>query len=225
MIKTIILALIFGYIVTDIFFTVRNEKSRIKFLKQIYGQITLRIFGECVAVLAFALVVSIWLFDRFPLLSYGWLGLVTGQSGNILLAPVVEASESGVRWLEISALILVTALIPVLPFLARWEEEVFRRSCISLGGIVRSSLIFGPVHLFMGIPIGSALALTLIGFFYGYKFYKSYHRLIPNHTDKEARDLSVLHTTACHTTCNTIITVVLFLIITGQITGHIILGA
>ena len=153
---------------------------------QLYRQITpvilLRNAGVLLAVgtTAFALLTL-----GHPILTFSWYGALLAYSGvgplgggnaeapfgeegtdavigNLLLSPL------DYTWLAVPFVLLMFFL---LPRLAAVEEGIFRRGTRDWrDGVVRS-VVFGLVHLTMGIPLGAALALSLGGLWFTRQYF------------------------------------------------------
>jgi hypothetical protein len=152
-----------------------------------------------VIVVAYALV-------QVPGLDWGWWSALGGQ-GN----PVFGASDSTVgtvwEWLVPAAFVLL--LIPALPLFAYAEEQMFRRGAQHWTPRRRAAKVvqFGLVHVLIGIPIGTALALSVGGAY----FMATYLRAFRSHPSEAE---ATLESARAHTAYNgSIITIVIVAVI------------
>lgn len=168
-----------------------------------------------------------------PFTSYGWTHLLFNSSSNILVIPVTEARQSENSFLHFLGIVFILIIILALPFLAKLEEDLFRRGKIKLKEISISSVKFGLIHLVAGVPLAAGLALINAGFFYAYVYRRRYNSLkndfIANHSfGKEIiqkllplgifadavekwEEEAILEATAYHTLYNTILMLLLIL--------------
>lgn len=72
--------------------------------------------------------------------------------------------------------------------------------------MIKQSVKFGLIHLYVGIPIAAALVIILPGFFYACKYRSVYMKNISIGTpEKESVEQAVLHSTAYHTMFNSLL--------------------
>jgi hypothetical protein len=152
-----------------------------------------------VVVVAYPLV-------QVPGLDWGWWSALGGQ-GN----PVFGASDStaGTVWEWLVPAVFVLLLIPALPLFAYAEEQMFRRGAQQWTTRRRAVKVvqFGLVHVLIGIPIGTALALSVGGAY----FMATYLRAFRSHPSEAE---ATLESTRAHTAYNgSIITLVLVAVI------------
>ena len=152
-----------------------------------------------VIVLASALV-------RIPGLDWGWWSALGGQ-GN----PVFGSSDStaGTVWEWLVPAVFLLLLIPALPLFAYAEEQMFRRGAEhwSKGRRAVKVVQFGAVHALIGIPIGTALALSVGGAYFMATYLRAY-RLQPSEAE------ATLESTRAHTAYNgSIVTLVVVAVI------------
>jgi hypothetical protein len=104
-----------------------------------------------------------------PVLNFGWYSLLSSSIGddtgaaNVITAP-----------LRVPILIAPFALLLlfVLPRLAESEELLFRRGTKNWSHGMRRSLVFGLVHMIVGVPLGAALALSVGGLWFTHQYFK-----------------------------------------------------
>ena len=134
---------------------------------------------------------------QIPGLSWGWWSAFGGE-GN----PVFGSNQStiGTAWEWIVPGIFMLMLIPALPLFAYAEEQAFRRGAElwSRWRRVYKVVSFGLVHALIGIPIGTALALSVGGAYFMRVYLRQYRRLPSTH-------VATLESTRAHTAYNGLI--------------------
>ena len=110
---------------------------------------------------------------RVPGLNWGWWTALGGQ-GNPVFGSNDSTSGTVWEWLVPAAFLLL--LIPALPLFAYAEEQMFRRGAESWTPRKRALKVvqFGLVHALIGIPIGTALALSVGGAYFMNVYLRSY---------------------------------------------------
>ena len=110
---------------------------------------------------------------QVPGLAFGWWTAI-GGIGN----PVFGASEHGLTG---DAAVLLSALFGALllvslPLLVEREEWMFRRGAEHRGmfGNTIYALLFGLMHVLVGIPIGAGLALSVGGGYFTHVYLRAY---------------------------------------------------
>lgn len=161
-----------------------------------------------------------------PVLNWGWWSALGGV-GNIAFGQV---SHDGGFVATALSLVVPLLLVVAIPYLALWEERTFRKG-IELSsplGKLRKALTFGLVHMFAGIPLGVALALTIGGLYFTRVYSAAYHealkaapalvadgRLPRTNVKRLAQEVGVYTAAAAHATYNYIVlTLVLGYVIT-----------
>ena len=143
---------------------------------------------------------------RIPGLDWGWWSALGGQ-GN----PVFGSSDStaGTVWEWLIPAVFLLLLIPALPLFAYAEEQMFRRGAQDWSTRRRAVKVlqFGAVHALIGIPIGTALALSVGGAYFMSAYLRAY-RLVPSEAE------ATLESTRAHTAYNgSIVTLVVVAVI------------
>lgn len=196
------------------------RKGRLRENLAIIGQYRLRhLAGSVLAIAAVAAAsYGLWVaspvFHKNPVLwavsaLFGW-GSGNGQANLVF---------SGVETWRWYAVVFLPVLALALPWLARTEEESYRRRTRNwLDGSLRS-LRFGLSHLLMLIPLGASLALTLAGLFFTWQYFQGAAdpraAAIPD-PDIRAdvqRELGVRRSTLYHAAFNTTLVTALFITI------------
>lgn len=152
----------------------RHAVSARRHLAQIVAGLRLRHLIRAVPVLA-AVLLTLVILLQVRYLAFGWWTAI-GGIGN----PVFGASEHGLSggaaWLlpaVFGALLLVS-----LPLLVEQEEWVFRRGAEERGLLANTAmaLVFGLVHVVIGIPVGAGLALSIGGVYFTHVYLTEYRR-------------------------------------------------
>lgn len=101
-----------------------------------------------------------------PILDFGWYSVIAAQAGggggNIITAPLSQP-------VLIAPFALL--LLFVLPRLAESEELIFRRGTRGWRQGIARSLLFGLVHMLVGVPLAAALALSIGGLWFTYQYF------------------------------------------------------
>lgn len=109
----------------------------------------------------FALVAAVFLVLRRIHPVFGWR-LVHVFKSDGRSGPPTNANTLGLS-MPFVWVVYGVCLIVSLPFFARVEEEVFRSDTQNWADALWRSVLFGLVHMLIGIPLGAALALTVLG--------------------------------------------------------------
>jgi len=137
--------------------TLRNPRYRI-----VVSGLRARHFGMGLAIIIPTLIAGAFLVAEVPLMDIGWFMFIGGGSNVALATPASESAPSVSKALPL-ALIAIVALIA--PMAAFREERMFRRGTERQSARRRwtRQVIFGLVHMIMGIPLGAALSLSFAG--------------------------------------------------------------
>lgn len=133
-----------------------------------------------------------------PLLNLGWWSAL-GGSGNPVFG--VTDSTAGTPLEVIIPAVFLTLLIPAMPLLVEREEQLFRLGAEAWPTTKRAgkAVLFGLVHALIGIPIGVALALSVGGTWFTYRYLAGYRR------SGGSRQAALLESTRAHLAYNTTI--------------------
>lgn len=190
--------------VVSAFFLNRNKAS---FIGLILARINHRVVLECLAVVMLVGISYYALAAYVPALSFGWMHLFYENGGNMIINPIYEASNSESLYLRFITPAFLILLMAAMPFMVHMEENIFRRGYHDWKNIIRQSLLFGFIHMTVGVSISVAFILCGVGFFLACKYKHAYEKLGDELTEIEKRDEAVLHSTAYHTVYNFIVLV------------------
>jgi hypothetical protein len=84
-----------------------------------------------------------------------------------------------------------------IPYLAKIEEVIFREGVIDIGSRIKKSIIFGMVHMVMGIPLFVAMLLCITGYIFSVRYVRSYKKF--------GSEVALLHATSLHMKYNFIL--------------------
>lgn len=134
---------------------------------------------------------------RIPGLNWGWWTAFGGQ-GNPVFGTNDSTSGTVLEWLVPA--VFMTMLIPALPLFAYAEERMFRLGAERWSNRRRAVKVvqFGLAHALIGIPVGTALALSIGGVY----FMIVYLRAFRNDATSEA---AALESARAHTVYNGLI--------------------
>lgn len=214
-----------------------EERRNLGFIFSIWKRFRFGMLLEVLLLIILA-IASAYTLVNIPFLKYGWFNLFFGDTGSLLGLPVTEGMSSSNLLLRLVMFFYFLLFILAIPFLARIEENIFRRGCITFKEISWQSVKFGLMHLVLGIPLAAAIALIGVGFFYAYKYKKAFNQTLKRMgwtqteeggvlaPDKivhdyllielgwtKAEEEGVLASTTYHSFMNTILIVILFIIV------------
>lgn len=169
---------------------------------------------EVIALIATGLGIVVTLAYYVPFLSWGWTNLFYKGGGNILLSPVLEASGSSNIWATRLMQAFILVFLITTPFLCKAEEDTFRKGHHEWRDITKNSIYFGLVHLTVGVPLAAAIALIGVGFFFGWKYRRTFMRLRKEEIRWDnAEEEATLVSTTYHTIYNSILCTILVVFI------------
>lgn len=150
-----------------------SERRNYGFVWQVWKRFRVKMFFEVVGIflLTIMLIVTLW---KIPGLKYGWFNLFSDGGGNILFKPIMEGSESTSISIRMLVSLFFLALMPTMAFIVKAEEEIFRKGYNKWSSIIKQSIKFGLIHCLVGIPLAAAIALIVVGLFYGYKYKRAF---------------------------------------------------
>jgi hypothetical protein len=145
-----------------------------------------------VPLLLTAVLVVAQLLWFIPPLRWGWWSAL-GGIGNPVTGTTERTQGTTLEWLV--PLVFVVLLTPALPLFAEAEERRFRMGAETWSTRKRiwRGIVFGCVHALVGIPIAVALALSIGGWWFTYRYIRG----------------GLLESTRAHTAYNGTIVVIL----------------
>jgi hypothetical protein len=204
--------LLFAFAIANIAFVLKTERNNLGFAKQVWMQFRFGMLIQCLLLLVLTVVVGVSLIVYVPGLEYGWLHLFVSSGGNALIAPVTDASSSDYLLLRLVPIAFCLAFLVAIPFLAKMEEEMFRKGHTEWKSIWWQSTKFGLVHCIVGIPIGFGIALIMSGLFYAYHYKRTFENNIDTLGYLMAEEKAVMVSTTYHSLYNSIIITLLLVI-------------
>jgi len=187
-----------------------TERHNYQFVWSVWRQFRIKMFFECLGIIVLTIAMAISL-RRIPGLDFGWLCfLYDGESGNILIKPIVEEIRSTNIFVRLMVTAFLIGLTFILPFLAQAEEIEFRKGHDKWVSVVGQSVIFGLSHCLVGVSIATGIALIIPGLFFGLKYKREFDRMRP--TTRHAwkvEEKAVMVSTTYHTMYNSILVAVL----------------
>lgn len=148
---------------------VRRRLALYRAIRPRHAALALLILGGVVLSAWSLLEAPEWL---LPYLWWSWLDVVAqepGQGANIALLPLGE------WWLAVP---YIPLLLVLLPFLVELEERIFRAGTRSWPEAVWRSLVFGSVHILVGVPVGVAvICLGLAGMAFSAEYFRAARRV------------------------------------------------
>jgi hypothetical protein len=137
---------------------------------------------------------------RIPGLQWGWWTSLGGE-GNPVFG--TSSSTNGTVWEWVVPAFFMVMLVPALPLFAYAEERMFRQGAEHWTVQRRAFKVvqFGLIHALIGIPIGTALALSLGGAYFMFAYLRSYRM---HGSEREA----TIESTRAHVTYNGLIVIV-----------------
>ncbi|HEX7165442.1 MAG TPA: hypothetical protein VF230_00545 [Acidimicrobiales bacterium] len=153
-------------------------------------------------------LVTAALLVQVPGLDFGWWSAIGGE-GNAAFGSTERTRGTPLELLI--PLVFVLLLLPALPLFARREEEIFRLGAEdwSMAKRVLKAIVFGLVHVIVGIPIGVALALSIGGAWFTLAYMHGYRR--------GGRAEALMESTRSHTAYNGTIVVLLLLALAYEV--------
>jgi hypothetical protein len=190
-----------------------DNRNNFSFIILVWKRFRLLMFIQILGIIALIYFTYAVLITLTPYFGYGWANLIAKGGGNILITPVFSAFNSTLYIVRSLPSLFIFAFLLSLPFMARLEENIFRRGVHTWKEITWRSIVFGLMHLIIGIPVGIGIALIIPGFFFAYIYRKTYLKQVSkNITQKLARNEAILESTAYHTMMNTIFIIYVLII-------------
>ncbi|MCX6736203.1 MAG: hypothetical protein NTZ13_03920 [Candidatus Parcubacteria bacterium] len=194
-----------GFAVYTVFSELYRNKENLSFIWNIWRRFRLGMFLQVLVLIVVMITTAVFLSQNVPYLHYGWLNIILKNGGNIIIAPVVVGTQSPYLAVRILPPIFLFALLLAVPFMANFEERIFRKGYYTWGKMIQHSIYFGIVHLIAGISLAVAIALIIPGLFYAHKYQRTYLKLLLSVEKKEAVKEAVFVTTTYHTLTNSLL--------------------
>ncbi|MFA6494450.1 MAG: hypothetical protein WCT49_05345 [Candidatus Paceibacterota bacterium] len=182
-----------------------DNRKKFGYAVTIWKRFRFRIFFKIIFILFCVGATYRALISISPIFGYGWINFFMKSAGNILVTPMMEGLASDNIIIRTAPLLFLFGFLISLPFMAKLEENVFRRGVHTWGKMTLNSICFGLMHLALGIPIGAGIALIIPGFFFAHKYRQTYLSLCSKASEKEAKNKAVLVSTTYHTLMNTVV--------------------
>lgn len=171
------------FMVASCFMTRKNRENFQRSMR-LYKGLRPRHFGWAALSITSVIAVGALLWNLVPPLRWGWWSTL-GGSGTAI-SPGDESSTFS----TIFSALIILVLLSILPYLAHYEEEIFRKNAEnrSTRANLLVSLGFGLMHLLMGIPIAAALALTVGGMVFNHVYLRTFHRTFAKQSGNSYED-------------------------------------
>lgn len=135
-----------------------------------YRQIKLRLYIYIIPTIGLVIFVYTNLLALNPeLFGASWIKALAGLLGKD--ASGANISTAGIN-IPVIGILLCLLIMVQLPSWANAEEKLFREGTKNWIDGLRRSLLFGLVHMIVGVPFGAALALALAGLLFTYMYFK-----------------------------------------------------
>lgn len=127
-------------------------------------------------------------------LKFGLFSLLEKKGTNANLE-IIEQSNKISPYLTFGMLMF---FLLIFPKAAYYEEKRFRHGILKVKDSIKNNIKFGLIHLIVGIPIWVALALSLIGFIFTFRYILEYRKT-------KSYELALDASTSLHGKYNTVI--------------------
>ena len=176
-------------------------KTTIKYFKEsfnLYKQLRIKHLLLGLLSLISVLIISAILYNSFSIMRIGWLwSLVANNNDNKETA----STDTSMMITIVSAVVIIflyVILLTIIPSLAKQEEEMFRKKAIKKKFILCSGnkikkdktlipllyqVVFGLMHMIMGIPLAFACALIISGIIFYLTAKHSFIKYFNNHIE------------------------------------------
>lgn len=127
-------------------------------------------------------------------LKWSWLQLLQSDNkgSNLIVSPFINSGS------KIVSGIFFILMFLIIPFLAKSEEEAFRDGVFGFWSRIKSSLIFGLIHMIVGVPLYIAIFIGVIGWLFSVRYVWSYNKT-------ESQQEALISATSLHSKYNFII--------------------
>lgn len=164
---TIVTVLVVGVVVWDLVGSLARHRTQHWALAR---NLRLRHFAIVTVVVPVTAAAAAVL-SSLPVLSWGWWQAIGGE-GSVVFARNRSLGPVSV----LISLAVMVLLVAALPALVREEELLFRVGSEhrSRARQVALAVVFGSVHALVGIPLGTAVALTVPGLVFTREYLRGY---------------------------------------------------
>jgi len=178
------------------------ERMKPSFALKVWREFRFSMLIEVAVLYGIILGLAFLLSEFLPVTNWS----ITTYGSNLIFAPVSAGLESSEVIFHILSILFFIVLFFFLPFLANWEEELFRRKRHKWKPLVIQALVFGPVHLFSGSSIATCVAIIFGGLFLGYKYRVAFLKEMKktDNNNQQSEDRGVLTSTAYHSMYNSL---------------------
>lgn len=213
--KTVLTVFFAIITITSVVSMAVKERKNINFILSVWKRFRFHMLFETIGIVFLVLLTYILLVSFLPFLSWGWSQLFIEGGGNIYIAPVAAVSEHSSHWfMKALPFLFLGGLLVFVPFFAKAEEKWFRYECEKWREIIPQSIKFGLVHLIVGVPIATGIALIILGLYFGYKYKKAFDKNIKNMNYSEASEEALMASTVYHSFYNSFLVLILLVLST-----------
>lgn len=135
-------------------------------------------------IVVILIVFAIIILDLPSFLTFSWITLIDSKqsSGNVLLAPIFQ------EWLPL-AVAFYLVLIAGIPYFSEIEERAFRSKVFTRKARIKKSLVFGLLHMVMGVPFIISIVIGWVSWIYSVRYIKAYQTACDNGNSAVFADL------------------------------------
>ena len=192
-----IITILASFIVSTIVY--KQDKSLLK--KAYTTNLIDYVLGPLLFFSAFGSIIILNNLNLPKFLTFSIASLIDGKSTSIGLSSLILNLDK--TPLNLFFLLLTSiGMIFCLPAITHIEEFLFRYERLDLKSRIVKSFIFGAVHFSVGVPICSALVLSIVGFVFSIKYINSYQNAKKNSSKGIHHDIALLSSTSLHTKYN-----------------------
>lgn len=147
--------------------------------------------------------------------TWSWTSLLSQKPVNVITSPL----SSGSVFIIIGFWLILSFF---LPYLAKAEEVTFREGIFETKRRIKTNIIFGLVHMVMGVPLYVVLVLSVVGYVYSIFWKRTYDKEIKSIgsvilAEKFATEAATSKSTSIHAKYNFILITIVALISALQI--------
>ena len=129
-----------------------------------YRDISWKLMPINLMIFVATITLSVWLYQLSPeVFGLSWLNIFGAQSGNVYIM-AADVPYYGV--------LFCLLLFMVMPAVAEAEEHIFRKGTKTWKQGIKRSIIFGLVHMIVGIPLAAGIGLIIPGLFFTEMYFR-----------------------------------------------------